>query len=142
MNIRKFVTEDTEKVVEVWLEACRSAHWFIEDELLRSLKEEVRNKYIPMAETWVAEEHGEVIGFISLIDNYIGALFVHPRHQGKGTGTSLIKKASSIKSELAVGVYEKNQGAQKFYKDHDFIETGSEIQPETSEKVINMKLGS
>jgi|SRR6056297_985024 len=142
MNIREFVPGDTEKVLEIWFEASRSAHWFLGDSLLRSLKEEVRNKYIPMAETWISEEHGELIGFISLIGNYIGALFVHPFHQGKGAGTCLIKKASSIKNELAVGVYEKNQRAQKFYKGLHFIETDSEIQSETSERVINMKLVS
>jgi len=79
MKIREFVSGDTEKFVEIWFEASRSVHWFIGDDLLKMQKEEVRNEYIPMAETWVAEDGGEVMGFISLIDNYIGALFVHQR---------------------------------------------------------------
>ena len=140
MKIREFVSGDTEKFVEIWFEASRSVHWFIGDDLLKMQKEEVRNEYIPMAETWVAEDGGEVMGFISLIDNYIGALFVHQRQQGKGAGTGIIKWASSEKDQLTVGVDEKNSKAQEFDKGLDFKETGREVQAEKSKKVINMKL--
>lgn len=72
MKIRKFEHSDTEELVTIWYNASVIAHCFIPNEMWESHKEELRNKYLPIAETWVAEESGILIGFISLLGNYIG----------------------------------------------------------------------
>jgi len=82
MIIRKFEQPETEELIEIWYNASVIAHSFIPKEIWESHKEELRNKYLPIAETWVAEENGILIGFISLLGNYIGGLFVAPTKQG------------------------------------------------------------
>jgi GNAT superfamily N-acetyltransferase len=138
--IRKFEHSDTEKIIEIWYNVSVAAHSFIPKEIWESHKDELRDKYLPIAETWVAEENGNLIGFISLLDNYIGALFVAPKEQGKGVGTKLIEQARREKGHLKVGVYSKNIGARRFYKKNEFTYISEEVQPETGEVVINMAL--
>jgi putative acetyltransferase len=141
MIIRKLEHFDTEEIIEIWYNVSIVAHSFIPKEMWESHKDELRNKYLPIAETWVAEENGNnLIGFISLLGNYIGALFVAPTKQGKGVGTKLIEQAIREKEHLNVGVYSKNMDARRFYMKKGFTYLSEEIQPETDEIVINMTL--
>jgi len=138
--IRKFEHSDTEEIIELWYNVSLVAHSFIPKKMWEAQKEELRNKYLPIAETWVAEESGNLIGFISLLGNYIGALFVASREQGKGVGTKLIEQARQEKGYLNVGVYSKNIDARRFYEKNGFTYINEEVQPETGEVVINMTL--
>jgi putative acetyltransferase len=140
MIIRKFEHSDTEELVKIWYNASVIAHSFIDKEMWESHKEELRNKYLPIAETWVAEESGSLIGFISLLENYVGGLFVAPTKQGLGVGTKLIEQARLEKGHLNVGVYDKNIDARRFYTKNGFTYISEEVQPETGEIVINMAL--
>ncbi|AGA68224.1 putative P-loop ATPase fused to an acetyltransferase [Desulfitobacterium dichloroeliminans LMG P-21439] len=140
MIIRKFKHPDTEEIIEIWYNVSVVAHSFIPKEMWESHKDELRNKYLPIAETWVAEENGNLIGFISLLGNYIGALFITPKEQGKGVGTKLIEQARREKGHLNVGVYSKNIDAGRFYKKNGFAYLSEEVQPETGEVIINMTL--
>ncbi len=140
MDIRNYNNEDQEKILEIWYEASKIAHSFLNDELLQAQKIQIKEKYLPIAETWVAEDMGCIWGFVSLLDNYVGGLFIHPRYQGKGVGTALINKASTKKGSLTVGVYEKNKSAKKFYEKVGFSFIDQEIQTETGEVILNMIL--
>jgi len=140
MIIRKFEHSDTEKIVEIWYNASVIAHSFIPREMWESHKIELKNKYLPIAETRVAEESGILIGFISLLDNFIGGLFVATTKQGKGVGTKLIEQARLEKGHLNVSVYDKNINARRFYTKNGFRCISKEVQPETGEIVINMAL--
>ena len=140
MKIRKFVHSDTEELVEIWYNASVIAHSFIPKEMWESHKKVLRNKYLPIAETWVVEESGILIGFISLLGNYIGGLFVAPTKQGIGIGTKLLEQARLEKGHLNVDVYSKNLDARRFYTKNGFVYLSEEVQPETGEIVINMTL--
>lgn len=42
----------------------------------------MQNKDIPSAETVVAKDKVKIVGFISLVDNVLAAIFVLPDYQG------------------------------------------------------------
>lgn len=136
--IRKYHNTDCDTVVQIWFEASMVSHSFISEEKLSSHKDDVAEIYLPKAETWVVESDGQVCGFISLVDNYIGALFIEPKMHRKKFGQQLIEKAKSIHSILSVGVYLKNESAIKFYAQMGFKYHSEELQEETNEIVINM----
>lgn len=140
--IREYRQQDLDRVLQIWYEASKIAHSFLADELLQGQKIEIRDKYIPMAETWVMEHGGVIQGFISLLDSYVGGLFIHPDFQREGAGKALVQKARAEKGELSVGVYDKNVTAHRFYREMGFCETGREVQMGTGETVINMILMS
>ena len=141
MEIRKYIEEDVERVLEIWFESSSIAHDFLGLDQLKEQKNLIRDTYLPMAETWVVEEDGEIQGFISLLDHYVGGLFLHPDQQGLGIGRRLIEKAFQEKGFLTVGVYEKNLAARKFYERMGFLYENEEVQEETGEVVLNLKKG-
>ncbi len=59
-------------------------------------EEDWRATGMPIAETWVVEQDGEMDTFMSLLDNMIGGLLTHPDHQGKGYGRALIESPRAI----------------------------------------------
>ena len=65
---------------------------------------------LPIAETWVVEEDGELVDVMSVIDDLIGGLFTHPDHQGNGHGRALVEHARLIYDPVMVEVFQANEG--------------------------------
>ncbi|BAZ36644.1 GCN5-related N-acetyltransferase (plasmid) [Calothrix sp. NIES-4101] len=131
--IRAYQDTDLDDVINIWYEAAKIAHSFISEASLAAQKEVIFNTYIPIAKIWVAEENKHTVGFIALLNNLIGGLFVSPKSQGKGYGTQLIEYAkSTIKDTLLVEVYQENYKAQKFYQKCGFIWTGERLDENTN----------
>ncbi|WIJ26447.1 GNAT family N-acetyltransferase [Devosia sp. RR2S18] len=124
LTIRPYTTSDREGLVDIWLEASRVGHPFLSEQDLREQKVLVRDVYLPKAENWVAVEAGEPLGFIGLLDCFVGGLFVRPSAHGQGVGRVLIEHAASLKGRLEVEVYALNRGALAFYQRLGFTETG------------------
>lgn len=121
--IRGYETADMEALSAIWFDASRHAHAFIGEARLREQRTLVETIYLPQAETLVAVRYGEPAGFISLIDDFIGGLFVSPRHQGAGIGRHLIASALESKEQLRLEVYTANARACAFYRSLGFVET-------------------
>ena len=123
MVIRPFdAAVDTEKLSDIWLDASLEAHSFIGERRLLEQRRLIEETYLPVAETWVACHQGEPIGFISLLDDFIGGLFVAPGQQGRGVGRKLIAHALERKGKLSLEVYVENRQAVRFYTGLGFTE--------------------
>jgi putative acetyltransferase len=133
--LRRYAPADRDAALAIWREASRIAHPFIEGE---GTGERLRNIYLPEAETWVAEEDGEVVGFIGLIGSEIGGLFVAPGRQGGGLGRRLVRHAADIKGALTLEVFERNAAARAFYARLGFVEAGRRDDPETGHVLVRM----
>ena len=118
--IRKYKETDLENLLNVWYAASSLAHPFLEEAFQQQERENIRNIYIPNTETWVYVEAGELIGFISMIGNEIGAIFMKPDHHGKGIGTKLINQVAQFHDVLEVEVFKENKIAVPFYKKYGF----------------------
>lgn len=113
---------DLEALLEIWFAASLRAHPFIGEERLREQRPVVETEYLPQALTWVACRAGEQVGFISLLDGFVGGLFVAPCHQGQGIGRRLVAHALALRGELQLEVYTENAGAVAFYRSLGFEE--------------------
>ena len=135
-NIRPYRNEDEDELIERWFRSTVEGQSFLSQEFWESVKPLIREVYMPMAETWVAEGDGKILGFISLLDNVIGGLFVDTDQQGKGIGTALIKHAEKIRPQpLSVEVFEKNEKARSFYEKCGFSFGEKKLQDESGEVV-------
>ncbi|MBW4562532.1 MAG: GNAT family N-acetyltransferase [Mojavia pulchra JT2-VF2] len=59
-------------------------------------------KNIQLDNCWVAVEHDVVAGFASFIVDELIALYVHPNHQGKGIGRTLVKHFCNEASQQGI----------------------------------------
>ena len=114
------------------------AHPFLDDAFVAQEAENLRTLYLPNAETWVVEDNGILIGFIALIGDEIGGLFLEPSVHGKGYGKALVDHAVALKGPLRVEVFEQNAIGRHFYNRYGFQETGRYRHEATGEQVIKM----
>jgi len=81
--IRNYMETDLEEMVRIWYDASVIAHSFIPSSFWALQKNEMKEKYLPLAENLVFEEEGKVAGFISLFGERICALFVAQKCRAK-----------------------------------------------------------
>ncbi|MGY6703329.1 GNAT family N-acetyltransferase [Roseinatronobacter sp.] len=113
---------DTEILSSIWFDASMIAHPFIGRRRLLEQRQLIEDEYLPKAETWVASYSGNTIGFISLLDTFIGGLFIAPERQGLGAGRKLVAHALAQKGALSLEVYTANEQAVRFYSALGFSE--------------------
>ncbi|NKB44311.1 MAG: GNAT family N-acetyltransferase [Alphaproteobacteria bacterium] len=118
--IRKYREDDKDVVVSTWRAASELAHPFLENDFLDEEEGNVRNVYLAFAETWVTEIDGEVVGFIALIDNEIGGLFLNPKYHGQGLGKAMVDIAFVEMGSLKVEVFKDNEIGRRFYDAYGF----------------------
>ncbi len=123
IDIRPFdAAADTQILSRIWLDASQLAHPFIGTQRLHEQQRLIEDTYLALSETFVAAQAGDPVGFISLLDSFIGGLFVAPAQQGKGIGRRLIAHALDLKGELSLEVYTANEQAMRFYRSLGFLE--------------------
>jgi len=104
----------------LWEVATRLAHEFITDDFIAQERKNVAEIYLPNTDTWVAEIEGAVKGFIALMGNEVGAIFLQPSYHGNGVGKSLMDTAQELHRDLEVEVFRINSIGRKFYSQYGF----------------------
>ncbi len=133
--IRKMEGKDIPDVLQIWLETNIRAHNFIEKEYWTGNYEMVK-QILPEAEVYVYEDekNGQIAGFIGINNQYVEGLFVKESAQSRGIGKQLLDHAKSRKTELRLGVYQKNVRAMRFYLRENFLIQTEEMDEDTNEK--------
>ena len=138
--IRKYQKEDLEDLLETWAAASAIAHPFLSVGFLVSERESIPSLYLPNAETWVFEAEGRVVGFIALIGNEVGAVFVHPSQQRNGIGSERMNKAKELRTELEVEVFVKNPIGRAFYAKCEFELMEEKVHEATGNELLRLRL--
>jgi GNAT superfamily N-acetyltransferase len=77
--------------------------------------------FLERAELWVAEEGGRVVGFAGVSGSELTHLYTDPSAQNRGVGRALLDHVKSLRPErLELWVFQKNEGARRFYERHGF----------------------
>ena len=136
--IRKHIDNDLDAIMTIWYEASTLAHPFWDSVFVEKVKNDMRTIYIPNSETWVYEENNCVIGFISMIENEIGGLFVLPNNHSKGIGTKLVDFMNTKHKNLDVEVFDKNIIGRAFYDKYGFVKTEEFFHEESNSLVLRL----
>ncbi|MDN5212941.1 GNAT family N-acetyltransferase [Fulvivirgaceae bacterium BMA12] len=137
--IRKYKEDEIPELISIWEMSAAIAHPFLDDDFNAKVKKAMTEIYLPDSDTWVYEVSGRVVGFISMVNNEIGGLFVHPDYHSKGIGTSLVHHMSQFHETLEVEVFDKNGLGKPFYQKHNFSVIKTYVQEDTNQKVLRMK---
>ena len=140
--IRPSKSSDVERILSIWLEASIQAHDFIEESFWKAHIADMRDMYLPKAETYVFENEGSIKGFISLVGDTVAALFVSPYDQGAGIGTQLLNRAKTLRQNLDLAVYKENRRSVGFYLRHGFIIERERIDGHTGHPELVMTFNS
>lgn len=139
MIIRLNKNTEIDKIIEIWYEGSLIAHDFIDKNYWKSQQKEMKEKYIPMSETYVASKEEDVVGFVSMMDNYLAALFIGVNHQGGGYGKELLDFIKRQRENIQLKVYKKNKKAVDFYLRNGFVIKEETIDKQTSEEEFLME---
>ena len=137
--IRKYIENDIEEILEVWYQASRMAHPFLDAEFMGMEKKNIRDVYIPNTSTWVYERDQIILGFISMMGNEVGAIFVRPNSHGNGIGKQLMDFVSDFHEEMEVEVFERNNVGRAFYDKYGFQVIEELIHKDTNNRVLRLR---
>jgi len=140
MMIREYEAKDLNGLLESWYSASQVAHPFLDEEFFERERRNIAALYLPNAETWVYELDGVVVGFIALIGNEVGAIFVDAKFHGQGIGLALMDKARSIREVLELDVFKDNLVGRKFYEKCGFNQVDEHLHEETGLMQLRLKL--
>ena len=139
--IRKYDPHDLVELIGVWYDAAQIAHPFWSSEMFDRERRNISEKFLKIAETWVFEEEEEqVVGFIALLDNEVGGIFVSPRRQGRGIGRALMDHARASRDHLELDVFAANEIGRAFYDAYGLDIVGERLDEETGLRVLRLRL--
>ena len=138
--LRKYESTDLEDLLSAWAAASAVAHPFLSEQFLEQERRKILSVYLPNAETWVWETDGRVVGFVALLGNEVGAIFVDPRFQRAGIGRALMDRARASREDLEVEVFKANALGRAFYARYGFKLMQEKTHEETGFEVMRLRL--
>lgn len=136
--IRQYQSKDLDDLLFAWDKANRLAHPFLTEAFIQQERHNIEHLYLPNADTWVAENNHRVVGFIALIHNEVGGLFLHPDFHGSGLGKALMDKANHLHSALELDVFKANALGRAFYQHYGFSQQSESIHEATGQPVLRL----
>ncbi len=138
--IREYRSADLEPVLDVWYRASIAAHSFLPDAFFTTERELLRDHWLPGSETTVSVADQRILGFLSLVGNEVGGLFVDPDHQRRGIGSALMDGARLARPFLELSVFEENRNGLAFYRAYGFEITGRRVNEDTGHPELRLRL--
>jgi putative acetyltransferase len=139
--IREYQTSDEAELLQTWEAASAVAHSFLSEAFLEQERHNIPNVYLPHAETWVWDDNGQVVAFLALIGNEVGAIFVAPQVQRRGIGQALMDFARERREQLELDVFEANAIGRAFYEKYGFEELSASVHEATGQRLLRLGIG-
>jgi len=137
--IRPYNDDDLAELLDVWYRASLVAHPFLTEEFFETERRQIAENWIPVAETTVFDTDGRVVGFLTLVGNEVGAIFVDPRYQRLGIGRALMDSARESRPFLELEVFEANSTGRRFYAAYGFEFVGRHVEPATGQPALRLR---
>lgn len=136
--IRPYEPTDADAMVAVWRAASDLAHPFLTPAFQDGEADNVRNVYTQFADIHVKQHDGRVIGFIALIENELGAIFLAPEFHGQGIGRELMDHAVALRGTLTLDVFQGNAIGRRFYAAYGFKQVGEFVHKPTGQPTLKL----
>ncbi len=140
--IRKYAPNDLAELLQVWHDASQIAHPFWTRDLFEQERRDITQEFLPIAETWVFERQGHVVGFVSLLGDEVGGLFVAPTCHRQGIARALMDHARASRDHLELDVFEANEIGRAFYDAYGFALIEKRRDEKTGLRLLRLQLDS
>lgn len=139
--IRKIKEEDLTNVMTIWVKGNFKANSFIEKDYWLEIYNQTKVDFLENFKTYVYAENDEILGFISIYDNEIKAIYVKEEYRGKGIGSKLINYCRDNLEkdvEIFVKVFEKNMNSIIFFSKRQFKNSKIQLNEQFNEAEYKM----
>ena len=138
--IRPYRDTDLGELLEAWYSASLLAHPFLDEAFFQQERKTIQEVHLPKAKTWVYQHDGVVVGFIALIGNEVGGIFVDPKYHGRGFGRALMDHARSLNGVIELDVFQDNTVGREFYEKYGFQQVAEHMHEETGFTQLRLRL--
>ncbi len=139
-QLRRYRAGDEDASIALWLATWQLTYPSIDFAArVDWWRERWRGELVPNANIVVAEQSGELIGFVTIYDGgYLDQLVVAPAQWGSGLAAALVDEAKRLSpTGVTLKVNADNFRAIKFYQRNGFLTTGEELNA-SGRAVLNM----
>ena len=144
-HLRPYHSEDEDAAIALWLKSWQQAYPAIDFAArVPWWRERWRNELTPNAAIIVAEQAGELAGFVTIdARNYLDQLVVAPDRWGSALATLLVDEAKRLSPDrITLLVNTDNIRAIRFYERNGFVLAGEDVNPTSGRPVLRMEWAS
>jgi putative acetyltransferase len=141
-TLRPYRHEDEDAAIALWQRTWQQAFPSIDFAArLAWWRERWRGELVPNAAIMVAEQAGELVGFVTIdAKNYLDQLVVAPDRWGSELGNMLVNEAKRLSPDrITLLVNTDNTRAIRFYERNGFVRAGDDVNPTSGKPVLRME---
>jgi putative acetyltransferase len=141
-ELRPYRPDDEDAAIALWQSTWQEAYPAIDFAArVAWWRERWRNELVPQAAIVVAEQAGELMGFVTIdATGYLDQLVVAPAHWGSVLATRLVDEAKRRSPEcITLLVNMDNARAIRFYQRCGFVHAGEDVNPTSGQPVLKME---
>ena len=142
LELRPYRRDDEDAAIALWQSTWQEAYPAIDFAArVAWWRERWRNELVPQAAIVVAEQAGELMGFVTIdATGYLDQLVVAPAHWGSELATRLVDEAKRRSPEcITLLVNMDNARAIRFYQRCGFVRAGEDVNPTSGRPVLKME---
>jgi putative acetyltransferase len=141
-HLRAYRPSDEDATIALWQRTWQLAYPSIDfAQRVDWWRERWRNELAPKAEIVVAEQAGEITGFVTIdASGYLDQLVVAPDQWGSRLADALVEEAKRISPKsVTLLVNADNIRAIRFYERNGFVHAGEDVNPTSGRPVLKMR---
>jgi putative acetyltransferase len=140
--LRPYRADDEDAAIVLWQRTWQHAYPSIDFAArVPWWRERWRGELVPNATIMVAEQAGEMVGFVTIdAKNYLDQLVVAPDRWGSELGNMLVNEAKRLSPDrITLLVNTDNSRAIRFYERNGFVRAGGDVNPTSGKPVLRME---
>jgi putative acetyltransferase len=141
-TLRPYQPSDEDTAIALWQRTWQLAYPSIDfAERVNWWRERWRGELVPNAAIIVAEQAGEIAGFVTIdAKGYLDQLVVAPDHWGSELADALVDEAKRRSPDrVTLLVNADNARAIRFYERNGFVNAGEDVNPTSGRPVLKME---
>ncbi|MGA2994222.1 GNAT family N-acetyltransferase [Bradyrhizobium sp.] len=141
-TLRPYRDGDEDATIALWCETWQQAYPNIDFAArVPWWRERWRGELVPNAAIIVAEQTGQLVGFVTIDARaYLDQLVVTPKFWGSKLADALVDEAKRLSPDsITLLVNEDNPRAIRFYERNGFVHAGKDVNPTSRRPVLKMQ---